>query len=90
MTVSSTEYNDQLGMKNYYYAAAAYCPNNIDQWQCGPPCRDGPQLTEIIQLSNFWDGSFAYAGYNAAENEIIVSFRGSVNIANWVKNLEFS
>jgi DNA-binding CsgD family transcriptional regulator len=30
MTVSSTEYNDQLGMKNYYYAAAAYCPNNID------------------------------------------------------------
>ena len=42
LSVSSTEYDETLGMKNYYYAAAAYCPNNIDQWQCGPPCRDGP------------------------------------------------
>jgi hypothetical protein len=88
LTVSATDYDEQLGLKNYYYAAAAYCPTNILQWQCGPPCRDGPQVTEIVQLSNYYDGTLAYVGYNADANEIVVSFRGSANIANWVKNIE--
>ncbi len=28
-------------------------------------------------------------GYNAHDNQIIVAFRGSVNIQNWVTNIDF-
>lgn len=60
----------------------------MQNWTCGKPCTNGPQLTEIVQLSKYWDGSFAFVGYNAELNEIVVSFRGSANIVNWATNIE--
>jgi predicted lipase len=41
-------------------------------------------------VSNYLVGTFAYVGYNAAEDEIAVAFRGSHNIANWISNIDFT
>lgn len=40
-------------------------------------------------VTDFVQGTQAYVAYNVLENEIIVSFRGSTNIANWVSNLNY-
>lgn len=34
-------------------------------------------------------GTFGYVAYNEVSDEVIVAFRGSVNIQNWVTNLDF-
>ncbi len=87
-TVGAIDYDPSTGDRVYYYAAASYCGDQVQNWQCGKPCTDGPQVTEVVQLSKWWDGTFAFVGYNAKEDEIAVAFRGSVDIANWISNIE--
>lgn len=41
-------------------------------------------------MQNIIDGTYAYVGYNAKTDEIVVAFRGSADIQNWVTNLEFA
>ena len=44
--VNSLAYNETTGIRNQYYAAASYC-GKVENWNCGKPCTDGPQLSEI-------------------------------------------
>ena len=46
-------------------------------------------MSQITQINDEAKGTFGYIGYSSARNEIVVAFRGSVNIANWVTNLNF-
>ena len=43
----------------------------------------------MTQINNEPKGTFGFVAYNADDNEIVVAFRGSVNVANWVTNLDF-
>jgi len=43
----------------------------------------------LTQISNEVKGTFGYVAFNPHDNQIVVAFRGSVNIANWVSNLDF-
>jgi len=43
----------------------------------------------LTEISNEAKGTFGYVAFNPQDNQIVVAFRGSVNIANWVSNLDF-
>jgi Lipase (class 3) len=40
-------------------------------------------------VSNYLEGTQGYVAYNSLTNEIIVSFRGSVNYVNWYDNFDY-
>ncbi len=87
--VNAASFDQTTGIRNQYYAAATYCKANLENWNCGRPCNNGPKLSEITIIQNAADATFGYVGYNSATNEIVVAFRGSADIQNWITNLEF-
>ncbi|TNV76820.1 hypothetical protein FGO68_gene11600 [Halteria grandinella] len=73
-----------------YYSAASHCSVDVlEKWNCGEPCEKNPSVQDVSPLINDAAGTFGFVGYNANLGEILVSFRGSVNIANWVTNINF-
>ncbi|KAJ3127728.1 hypothetical protein HK100_009570 [Physocladia obscura] len=76
-------------MKTYlYFAQSAYCASaNINAWDCSSCVIAN---TEDIYAYPSTDGNEqGYIAVNTNLNAIIVSFRGSSNIENWINNLEF-
>lgn len=76
--------------KSAQYAAAAYCAKKgLENWSC-PACKAYPipELTQVTVLQSS-DGAFqGYVGKAKTANEIVVAFRGSRNIQNWIANLQ--
>ncbi len=87
--VGATIYDEATGIKNQLYAAASYCDSTVATWSCGITCERGPKVQEITTISNWLDGTFGYVGYNAQDDEIVVAFRGSHDIANWISNMQY-
>jgi len=71
-----------------YYAYAAYNQPKVGTWNC-PYCTNytaGFNVTKTC--SDVVAGSFAYVGYNPNYKEIVASFRGSSDIANWIEDID--
>jgi hypothetical protein len=66
---------------------AAYCSSNeIQAWSC-PNCKkSGLALTEVTVTNT--GGAQCFTAYNKASNQIVGSFRGSTDIANWIDNID--
>jgi predicted lipase len=45
-------------------------------------------VTSATRVSDYALGVFAFVAYNSKNNEIVASFRGSSNIANWILNID--
>ncbi|KAK9693599.1 hypothetical protein K7432_013838 [Basidiobolus ranarum] len=70
------------------YASAAYCPQaKLQNWTCGERCVGNLNVTSYFSEES--SGLAGYLGYSQEEKKIVISFRGSANWANWVKNLAF-
>jgi predicted lipase len=66
----------------------AYCPKTcLENWSCKTSAHD--PLTEVSYIVFNLTQAPGYIGYSASRNAIIVSFRGSQNIQNWIENLNF-
>lgn len=88
--VSASSYDAGLSKRVIYYASAAYCKEStIPGWNCGAACKNQPGVTHVTTVGNSGAGTFSYVGYNSIHNEIVVSFRGSQNIENWISNIDF-
>jgi hypothetical protein len=71
-------YQQETGLKSFYYSAAAYCLyETLDNWNCGKPCAGRPGLKSFTRIHNKDKETFAYVGWNSADNEIVVAFRGT-------------
>ncbi|KAJ5901885.1 hypothetical protein N7495_002413 [Penicillium taxi] len=92
--------SDELSQLNLFaqYAAAAYCSANIGSTGTALTCDEGicPEVEEASTTTLYeFDESSTYGdvtGFLAVDttNELIVlSFRGSRDISNWVANLDF-
>ena len=71
--------------RNLHIAAASYC--NIDQltnWNC-KHCLPEIQVQAIIP-----DESTIIIARDSVQNATVFAFRGSVNVENWISNLQFS
>ncbi|ORX94831.1 alpha/beta-hydrolase [Basidiobolus meristosporus CBS 931.73] len=71
------------------YASAAYCPQaKLERWSCGKDCVGRLNVTSYF--SDKSTGIAGYLGYSRVEKKIVISFRGTSNLANWAKNLAFA
>lgn len=63
-------------------------PANINAWNCAK-CPQYP-MTNVKVFSNSVGDIQGFTGYSAKTNSIILSFRGSSNIQNWIINLSIT
>ena len=90
LSIAAAAYNPAIGLKSVYYAGASHCTAaSLQSWTCGEACSSTNHLTSVTPIINNVRGTYGFVGYNAPENQIIVSFRGSVNVANWISNIDF-
>ncbi|KAJ3178446.1 hypothetical protein HDU87_003520 [Geranomyces variabilis] len=69
------------------YAAAAYCANGLSGWTCGDRCAPGIKVVSTFKDPN--TDTVAYVGYNAANNEILVVYRGTSSIRSAITDAKF-
>lgn len=87
-------YNTHSGLDLAYFSKIAYDPiSNIGAWNCGSCSRY--KMTDvnlsITQVKAFTNSSWdmqGYVGYSTSHNAVIVSFRGSSNIKNWISDFD--
>ncbi|KAF0686452.1 Aste57867_21729 [Aphanomyces stellatus] len=67
--------------------SVAYCHRDqVEAWTC-PPCANVSRLDDVIVIndkSHNFQGMLGFTG-----DAILVAFRGSMDLANWVANLSF-
>ncbi|ESL12119.1 lipase [Trypanosoma rangeli SC58] len=68
-------------------AKASYCDGAaIENWSCAS-CAAHPGIGKVQVMSNALLGTQAFMGVSTSH--IVVSFRGSQNIPNWIRDLDF-
>ncbi|KAF0529903.1 alpha/beta-hydrolase [Gigaspora margarita] len=85
------------------YSAASYCPNS-KTWKCGQLCDNIPQTTVISTFTTKPDfitnltktylktndtEAYAVITVNSKDREIVVTFRGTADLGNILKDIEF-
>ncbi|KAL3917023.1 MAG: hypothetical protein SGPRY_006574 [Prymnesium sp.] len=85
---NSSAFNRTLALHLTYFSSAAYCPlPSIADWSCKPCLLADPSFAASpINSSSY--GMQAYVGYGSGD--IVISFRGSNNLRNWIENLQFA
>jgi predicted lipase len=80
------DYNEDRARNLAHYAGAAYCSQDlIASWSCDH-CQ---QATNSMQADVIYNSQYdmqAYVGMNG-DNQVVVSFRGSQSLTNWIENL---
>eukprot|EP01091_Cochliopodium_minus_P009548 TRINITY_DN2374_c0_g1_i1.p1 TRINITY_DN2374_c0_g1~~TRINITY_DN2374_c0_g1_i1.p1 ORF type:complete len:303 (+),score=41.57 TRINITY_DN2374_c0_g1_i1:35-910(+) len=87
------DFTNSTALKNFYYAATSYTfeLNDILNFNCSccksAKAEDG--LLQDIQLLNNskWELQ-GYMGVNLQKNFMVISFRGSTNLKNWILNID--
>ncbi|KAK9696483.1 hypothetical protein K7432_012438 [Basidiobolus ranarum] len=70
------------------YAAATYCLKpRVMKWDCGSRCEGDVKVTSYFE--DLLSGLAGYVGVNHKEKKIIVAFRGTSNIRNWIHDFDF-
>ena len=88
--VLADNYDQAYAQKAVYLSEAAFCEStDLEDWKCGAACNEVPGVVQVSRVKDNLLGVFGYVGFNPSDNEIIVSFRGSNNIANWIMNIDF-
>ncbi|PWU86995.1 putative lipase [Trypanosoma cruzi] len=82
------DYSVRLATTALYYAKAAYCKAEaISSWTC-VSCASNPGMQKVRVFTNAKHSTQAFVGVN--DSMIVVSFRGTRDINNWLHNLDFS
>ena len=78
-------YQEPLVKTALNISQAAYCLDTDSIWNCST-CDATNKLDTILNTK----GEQVLFGYNTEYKSVFVGFRGSVNIRNWIDNLQFS
>lgn len=70
-----------------YYSYAAYC-ENVSNWDHSTYGIHIPDFLFHSLMYNSTSEIRGYTGYNPKYNEIVVAYRGSYTIKNWIKNID--
>ena len=72
-----------------HFSNVAYCsPSSIADWSCGPCRTADPAFKAKVFLSNRSGLMQAFVG-KAPNNDIVVAFRGTHDLLDWIYNLNF-
>ena len=89
LAATASTYDADLAMKGWFYSKAAFCDlSSIQSWTC-QACANNSGVVDVTTFHDGWTGAQAYTGYNAKTNTIVLAYRGSADIQNWIYNLDF-
>jgi len=83
--VFANEYNEMLAKTALNISQSTYCLDTISNMECATCSADNEYQRLIKQ-----DNELIIIGYNTIYKTIFASFRGSVNIQNWIDNIHVS
>jgi len=92
-SLTSIGYNTNTGERYLFYSYAAYCSDSsITSWSCEYCSSGSAALSDLTLFSDSATNTFGFVGYNAGNNEIVCSFRGTVasSLQDWIDDLSFS
>jgi hypothetical protein len=88
LSVASATWSLSLAQDAVWYSAAAYCSKDTYKSRSWVGRTAGFVCTDV--LYDLGTDTNGYVGYNNAYGYIVVSFRGSQSLRNWITNLEFA
>ena len=88
-------YPEDYAYTFYKLSSAAYCPTDkIESWSCAPCVASNQTLTSIRTLYNVSTDTRCFvASYRdkyTQDMSIVVSFRGTVTLENWIEDLNLA
>jgi len=88
------EFSDALAYYHYAFAGAAYCPaDSLATWSC-VPCRraNASSVSSLKVYENATTDARAFTAVTLRDDsaEIVLSWRGTETLENWVENLKIS
>lgn len=87
---ASAQYSPTVAMSSLYYCKTSYCNSqDIQSWDCGSTCNFHPGFKVQGVYRNSSVDSQGYSGLSST-GDIVVAFRGSYNIKNWIADLDFT
>lgn len=81
----ANEYNEMLAKTALNISQSTYCLDTTSTWECAT-CSSDNEYQRLIKQDN----ELIIIGYNTIYKTIFASFRGSVNIQNWIDNIHVS
>jgi hypothetical protein len=83
-------WNEALGQQYLYYSYTAYCnTTQIIEWDC-KWCQQ-PSIESFVPTAFPYDrhiNGYGYIGYNPQNSTIVVTFRGTDSLKNWIIDLQ--
>ncbi|KAM3144303.1 hypothetical protein pb186bvf_003467 [Paramecium bursaria] len=88
--VRSQKFQKTLAHDLYIYTKIAVCDTQqIENWNCGYFCDLLPEFEQISVIESVQYGALSFIGINQAMKRIIVSFRSTQNLNNFINDLKF-
>ena len=85
----STTYNSTVAMTAWKFCKPSSCSaSEIRSWTC-PSCLYHPGMKDITIFENATAATQGYSLYDPTHNWIVLAFRGSHNIENWIEDFIF-
>lgn len=90
--VRSTTYDESKALMYAYMSTASTCSyphvenTNLLRWSCGAACDAVPGMTNVFVVNATTDDAFVYGG--TLNGQCTIVFRGTTNIAGWIKDLQ--
>ena len=82
-------WSQSYGAEMVWYSYAAYCPQSqIQSWSCTWCKKVGAFTTSEVFVNKSAD-SLAFVGFSTSSQQIMVVFRGTSNIQNWLADADF-
>jgi hypothetical protein len=84
---AKASFDTNFAKRCVWYSGQAYC--DPDDYLSRTYVGDAAGFVPTYQIYNFGDDTNGYIGYNPNYNEIVVVFRGTQSVRNWLDNLTF-
>jgi hypothetical protein len=69
------------------YSQSTYCLEGLEKWNC-TSCNTDFRMESIRLVGDFHTNIFGYVGYFAQDDQIVIAFRGTRNLKNWIEDLK--
>ncbi|KAG1690057.1 hypothetical protein DVH05_028395 [Phytophthora capsici] len=88
-TPVASKYNETTALYLAHVTSVSYCQEqHIANWSC-QPCTLVPRLEGVVVVEDAKDNFQGLVGYSPLYDALIVAFRGSMDVTNWLDNLTF-
>ncbi|KAG5471959.1 hypothetical protein CUR178_02636 [Leishmania enriettii] len=88
VAVAQKPYSFDEAWRAHFFCRAAYCSgSDVQSWTCGDACSSVGAFENRTVLDNMLFGTRGLAGVDHANRQIVVAYRGSDNIQNFVENI---